>query len=540
MTALRFDHLGFVWSDGTTVLDNVSGTLDAGRIGLIGRNGSGKTTLLRLMAGELSPTSGQITVDGDVAYLPQKLPLDTGARVADLLGVSTALDALHAIADGDVDPLRFDEVGDDWDIEARCHAALAEIGLDPETLDRTIGELSGGEAMLVALVGVRMNDAAVTLLDEPTNNLDRDARTMVYELVESWRGTLIVVSHDVALLELMDSTAELYGHELTTFGGPYSQWRAWLETEQETARQAETDAKKELAKEKRQRIEAETKLARRARYAKTDYENKRRPRAVMKLRARDAQVSAGKLRSEVQLKEAEASRALDVAERRVRDDRGVHIDLPDPGVAATRRIAEIGDSERSWIVQGPEHVALTGPNGAGKTTLLHALLGNPRANVVPDPIPSVRAASSLYTDHVGYLPQRIDDLGEHASALDVVSAVASGTPDRELSNRLARFLLRGDARHRPVGELSGGERFRVALARLLLAEPSPQLVVLDEPTNNLDLETIDQLVDALQQYRGAVLLVSHDDAFLHRIAPDLVLELRDDALADSTQQLGPL
>ncbi|MGP9538866.1 ABC-F family ATP-binding cassette domain-containing protein [Brachybacterium sp. AOP43-C2-M15] len=532
MSALTFDQVTFLWPDGSIALDGVSGTFGTGRTGLIGRNGSGKSTLLRLAAGELTPTSGHLTTDGDVAHLPQDLTLDDDARVVEVLGVARPVDAVRAIADGDVDPARFDEVGEDWDVEARSHAALDQAGLGPEMLERRVGELSGGEAMLVALLGIRLRGAAVTLLDEPTNDLDRDSREKVHHLVRSWSGALVVVSHDTELLDLMDTTTELYAHELTTVGGPYSTWRARLETEQAAARQAEVEARKALAKEKRQRIEAETTLARRARYAKKDYENKRRPRVIMKLRAQEAQVSAGRLRGEVQRKEDEARRALDAAERRVREDRSVHIDLPDPGVASARRLAELGDGERTWIVQGPERVALTGPNGAGKTSLLRALLGRPCSGAGAGAVPAVRAASTLRTDRVGYLPQRLDDLDESASALDVVRSAAAGTPDGELTNRLARFLLRGEAAHRPVGSLSGGERFRVALARLLLADPPPQLLMLDEPTNNLDLETSGQLLDALRSYRGAVLVVSHDHAFLRELAPDLVLELRNDALTE--------
>lgn len=535
MTALTFENVTFAWPDGSTGLQDVSGTFGSGRTGLIGRNGSGKTTLLRLAAGELRPTSGTISADGDVAYLPQNLILHADDRVIDLLGVGRTVDAVRAMADGDTDPERFDEVGDDWDIEARCIAVLAEAGLANDVLDRTVGELSGGEATLVALAGVRLREAPVTLLDEPTNNLDRDAREKVYALVTSWRGALVVVSHDVELLDLMDETAELYDHELTTYGGPYSQWRTWIETEQQAARQAEVDAKKALAKEKRQRIEAETKLARRARYARTDYQNKRRPRVVMKQRARDAQVSAGKLRDEVRDKEAQARNTLETAERRVREDQAIRIDLPDPDVARSRRIAELGDGRRTWIVQGPERIALTGPNGSGKTTLLHAILGDAPMQPGLDPIPSARAHSSLHTDRVGYLPQRIDDLDESASVLQTVRSASPDTPAGDLTNRLARFLLRGDTVHRAVSTLSGGERFRVALARLLLADPPPQLLILDEPTNNLDLETKNQLLDALRAYRGAVLIVSHDHALLRDLAPDLVLELREDRLTE--QQL---
>ena len=144
------------------------------------------------------------------------------------------------------------------------------------------------------------------------------------------------------------------------------------------------------------------------------------------------------------------------------------------------------------------------------------------------------------TDRIGYLPQRVDGLDEGATVLQNVCDAAPRVPPAEVRNRLARFLIRGAAVERPVSTLSGGERFRVALARLLLADPPPQLLVLDEPTNNLDLDTVDQLVDALRAYRGAVLVVSHDDAFLARIGVGLTLELRDGSLREGALRQGSL
>jgi ATPase subunit of ABC transporter with duplicated ATPase domains len=510
------DRVSFAWPDGTLALSEVSGAFGAGRTGLVGRNGSGKTTLLRLIAGELAPTAGHVATSSEVAYLPQRLTLDVRRPVAELLGVAAPLGALRAIESGDADPRHFDVVGDDWDIETRSHAALAEAGLQPDMLERRVGELSGGEAVLTAIAGIRLRAAGITLLDEPTNNLDRDARARLADLVRAWRGALIVVSHDLSLLELMDETAELYQNRLSVFGGPYSQWREWLDAEQDAARSAERQALQVVKREKRDRIEAEVKIARRKAMGRKAQLDKRVPPIVAGGLKRAAEVSAGKMRTEMRDRESSAREALDAAERRVRDDDALRIDLPDPGVPAGRRIATLGDGERSWVVQGPERVALVGPNGVGKSSLLERLV---RPSAVHN------AGTRAHTDRIGYLPQRVDGLDEQASVLENVRAAASALPDRELRNRLARFLIRGDTVDRQVATLSGGERFRVALARLLLAEPPPQLLVLDEPTNNLDLDTVDQFVEALAAYRGAVLVVSHDDAFLERLGIDTTLEI---------------
>ena len=511
------DRVSYAWPDGTLALDSVSGALPSGRVGLVGRNGAGKSTLLRLVAGELTPASGTITRDADAAYLPQRLTLDTARPVADLLGIAPVLAAIRAVEGGDADPRHFDAIGDDWDVEARAHEVLAAAGLPPDALGRRVGELSGGEAMLAAIAGLRLRGAGVTLLDEPTNNLDRDARARLAELVRGWRGTLVVVAHDTALLELMDGTAEIHDGALTVFGGPYSEWRAWLDGEQDAARQAERAAAQTLRRERRERIEAETRLARRAAMGAKAQREKRVPPIVAGGLARSAQVSAGRMRATSRDRETAARAAVDDAGRRVRDDDRIRIDSPDPDVPAGRRLATLRDANRAWTIQGPERVALTGPNGAGKTTLLEALVTG-----------SAPARAELSTDRIGYLPQRRDGLDDDASALEAVAAAAPHAPAAELRNRLARFLLRGGAVERPIRTLSGGERFRVALARLLLADPPPQLLVLDEPTNDLDLDTADQLVDALAEYRGAVLVVSHDDAFLARLDPDLTLELAPD------------
>ncbi|TNM64110.1 ABC-F family ATP-binding cassette domain-containing protein [Streptomyces sp. NP160] len=539
LSDLSFEH-----PDGTVVLDGLTGTFTEGRTGLVGRNGSGKTTLLRLVAGQLRPTAGAVSTAGQVALLPQRLTLGTGVRVAELLGVADTLDALRELERGDAGAGRatalVERVGDDWDVESRASAVLDALGLPEGALERRVGQLSGGEAVLVALAGLRLRaDAdphAVTLLDEPTNSLDREARERLGAVVEGWRGALVVVSHDVALLERMQTTTELHSSRTRSVAGPYSAYRAHLDAEQAAALRAEAAAEQVLRRERRQRAEAEVKLARRERYAASMKEKNRYPPIVANALKGKAEASAGRLRQELDDDVVAAREALQEASARVRDDDAVRIDLPDPHLPAGRRLAVLhgaaaappgtGDADEgpglsAVVLAGPERVALTGPNGAGKTTLLEALVRG--AGPGRD---ERRPWGELLTDRVGYLPQRRDGLDESASALDQVRAAAPGRQEQEVRHALARFLLRGDAAQRRVGDLSGGERFRVALARLLLAEPAHQLLVLDEPTNDLDLATVDQLVDALRSYRGALLVVSHDDAVLDRL--DLTRRLRLD------------
>ena len=512
--SISVTDLGFTWPDGSVALSGITAAFGPGRTGLVGANGSGKSTLLRLIAGELTPTTGSFVTSGEVSYLPQTLTLAADTSVADLLGVAEIVAALRAIESGDASVHHFNAVGDDWDIEARSRAALDEIGLQSIDLDRRVGTVSGGEAMLIAVTGLRLRRAPVTLLDEPTNNLDRGARTALYRSLAQWPGALVIVSHDVALLEQMDHTAELHGSELTVFGGPYSAWREHLDAEQAAAVQAARTADQAVKVEHRQRVEAEIKLARRARTGKKAYLEKRVPKIIANGRKMSAQVSAGKLRTNHDDRIQSAREAAEEAEARVRDDEHIRVELPDPHVPSARRIAELRGAPDALVIQGPERVAIVGPNGVGKTTFLEALLRSDGS-----------AAGRLFTAQVGYLPQRIDGLDDTMTVLDTVRAAAPDAGPERIRGQLARFLLRGDSVHRPVGTLSGGERFRVALARLLLAEPPPQLVILDEPTNNLDLTSVEQLIDAVRGYRGALIVVSHDDDFLGRLELDRVLTM---------------
>lgn len=491
---LLISGVGFGWPDGNVLFSGIDATWTNQRIGLIGDNGSGKSTLLRLITGDLAPSEGTVRASGPVAVLPQTIATRDRSTVADLLAITETRAAIARVLSGTADPGDLALPADDWQVEDRALVSLARVGIaaGPDWLDRPVATLSGGEATMIGIASTLLRRAPVTVWDEPTNNLDRPARERLHRLVaDGWPGLLIIVSHDRELLELVDGIAELHGGELRQFGGPYRDYRAILEAEQETAERAVRDAKATLRKERRQLVDARTALARRQRYAHTDYVNKRRPKVIMRQRAREAQVSAGKYRLLHEGKLDEAAGELSRAEAQVRTDPAIRIDLPGTEVPERRVIAELVRPERTLIIRGPERIAITGANGVGKTTLLQAL------------------AAATPAARVGRLPQRLDLLDDRRTLLENLAGIGPAD-DNAVRARLARFGFRGDTVDRPAGTLSGGERFRATLALLLLREPPPQLLIMDEPTNNLDLTSVGQLTAALSGYRGALTIASHD------------------------------
>ncbi|GAB3649162.1 ATP-binding cassette domain-containing protein [Streptomyces sparsus] len=538
-TSVTCSDLTFRWPDGTPVLDGLDLVIGRGRVGLVGGNGCGKSTLLRLIAGRLRPSAGSVTVGGTVAHLPQNITLDTALRVDEALGIAERRTALRAIEAGDVDERHFETVGDDWDVEERASATLGALGLGALELDRTVGRMSGGETVLLGLAALLLRRPDVLLLDEPTNNLDLFARRRLYAAVDSWRsGVLVVVSHDRDLLERVDRIAELRSGAVSWYGGGWSAYQEALAAQQETAGRLLRAAEADVRRQKRELEETHVKLARRQRHSRKMDLERRSPKILAGARKRAAQESAGKLRGlhEERLEEARERRGH--AADAIRDDDEIRVDLPLSAVPAGRTVLRLrglhlpfgrlrdGDLE----VRGPERVALVGRNGAGKSTLLRTLTGELE--------PVAGEAEALVP--LRFLPQRLDVLDEELSVAENVARAAPGTTDNVIRARLARFLFKGKKAEQVAGTLSGGERFRAALAATMLAAPAPQLLLLDEPTNSLDLAGVRQLTSALHSYQGALLIAGHDLHFLRAVGVTrwLVLgERLQEATADEVDAL---
>lgn len=526
---IRVSNLSFSWPDGTPVFAHLSFALGPSRVGLVASNGIGKTTLLRLLAGELSPQAGTVDIAGRLGYLPQRWNNAAHATVADLLGVTDALKAVDAVLAGTADALQLERADGHWDLRERIASQLATFGLHDVSLQREISGFSGGETMAMALAAQLLRAPDVLLLDEPTNHLDRKARQRLRTVLEAFRGCLLVASHDRGLLDDMQEIAELQPTRIRIVGGGYSAYRSVTDREQSAAEQHVQHLRKELRREKHDMQQARERADRRASNAARKAPDAGLPRIVAGTLARRAEVSAGRAAGVHSERVDQMRDALRSAEQDFSLSSVPRFSLPATHVGPLQHVLSvenlqvIGPSGHLWgahpltlTIRGPERIALLGDNGTGKTTLLRILAGDMAPTDGERRIGSTRVA---------YLSQRLEQLVPALSLAENFANIAPHLSSQQRADVLARLGFRGDRMKLPASALSGGERLRATLTCVLHADNAPQLLLLDEPTNNLDLDAVLQLEQLLQNYEGAMVVVSHDVDFLQSIKPTRRLSL---------------
>lgn len=493
---ISLNNVSLEWPNGASCFTGVSAVFSSGLTCLIGDNGSGKTSLIKIILGELEPTRGSVESPANIGYLPQDLALKSDATVADVFGASEILKAIEAVEAGDFDPKLYEIIGDRWDVAAAVTAALSAHGLDLD-LSRTMETLSGGETVRVAIAAILQGNPDFIVLDEPTNNLDGDAKAQLIELLASTPVPSLVVSHDRDLLESATEIAELRNGKLRVFPGNFSAYLETLAREQEAAMREVRDTKSNHRKQLREREAMQTRIDRDARRGRKFAASKRKPGMAMGLDKDRSEKTAARRGSAHTDAVDSAWAAYNQAKEKVRDDRGVFIDLPGTELANSTRVLDIP----GLAMVGPERVRVTGPNGSGKTTLLNSI---------------ARHEAGYVIEGAGYLRQRLTFPPEK-TVLELVTEANPEAGPQYIRDRLAQLLFQNDTVHARVNELSGGEKFRVELARILLSKPAPRLLLLDEPTNNIDIATVDWLVSTLEAYEGAIILVSHDENFCGRV-----------------------
>lgn len=520
---LTLDRLSLSAPDGRLLFSDLTLMLGGERVGLVGRNGSGKSTLLRAIIGEVRPTSGSIAVRGTVGSLRQ-LTGDIGGTAAELLGVAAALARLNRIERGEGNAEDFDCAA--WLLPARIDAVLTEVGLGNVSLDRPASTFSGGERMRLSLARLLLESPDLILLDEPTNDLDADGREAVRELLQNWRGGALIASHDRALLEHVDRILALSPTGITIVGGGWSAYEAVRDAARDRAEQTRQRAELDLRAAARDAQDRRERQARRDSRGRAYAASGSAPEISLGLAKRRAEATAGRAERLALQGIDQATAARDAAHVALERVVPLSFSLPPSGLPANRRVLSLEEVvlERggrrlfgplSFTVTGPERIALAGPNGIGKTSLLQLITGD----LAPDQGSARTGVPAAYLDqHVGLLR---DDL----TLIDNLKRSWPGFDDNEAHRALARFAFRNRDALRRAGSLSGGERLRAGLACVMSGSSAPQLLLLDEPTNHLDVASVEELEAALAGYDGALMVVSHDRAFLHDIGVGRVLEL---------------
>lgn len=522
--------LGYDLPNRSPLFSSISFSLQLSRMGLVGANGVGKSTLLDLLAGVREPSCGSVQRFGMIAYLAQTVLHDPHSTLATLVGLAKEHCAWQRVERGEGTDDDFTLLDGRWDVFDRIEKTLARLGVEHLSLDQPLSSLSGGELTRLRLAGALHSEPDFLLLDEPTNHLDAEARGFVYRLIESWRGGLLVVSHDRELLERVDQIAELDAHGLTCYGGNFDFYREQRGIER---RAAEADL---------QSAHLRLKTARTAAQRARESQMKRQAAGVKGLakaniapilagaRKRKAEQTAGRLVERHEAKLDSLHSEVQAARNRVVEDHRIIIDLDRTSVPADRLLIKLSgvnhryqdNVELLWSepldieITGPERIHLLGRNGVGKSTLIDIICGR---------ITPTLGEMTIRCRRVGLLDQRVTVLDPELTLVDNLKRLAPLRPEHELRALLGRFLFEQESGLKKAAVLSGGERMRAGLACLLTAHQAPELLILDEPTNNLDLVSIEELVSVLNSYRGALLVVSHDRVFAQEIGLDREIDL---------------
>jgi ATPase subunit of ABC transporter with duplicated ATPase domains len=499
------------------------------KIALIGNNGSGKSTLLKIIAAELQPLDGVLNTLAEAYYVPQIFGQYNQLTIGQALKVEDKLNALQEILNGNTSGENFNVLNDDWAIEDRCNEALKYWQLDNLDLSQKMETLSGGQKTKVFLAGISIHQPELVLLDEPSNHLDVSSRQLLYEFIQNTKSTLIVVSHDRKLLNLLNTVCELSKHGIKVYGGNYEFYTEQKQLENNALNQDLQSKEKALrkAKEKeRETAERQQKLDSRG---KAKQEKAGISRIMMNTLRNNAENSTSKMKGVHAEKIGGISQELQELRSALPEIDKMKFGFDNSALHKGKilfKATEINfrynnkflwkDNLTFQITSG-ERLVLKGLNGSGKTTLIKIILGK----LVPQIGAIYKAENkSVYIDQDYSLIDNQLKVYEQAQQFNTTAL-----QEHEIKIRLNRFLFTKDDWDKSCSALSGGEKMRLMLCCLTIGNQSPDIIILDEPTNNLDIQNIEILTAAINEYEGTLIVVSHDETFLEQTKIDQTIQL---------------
>lgn len=527
---LILQNISYIHSNKNLLFDNVNLTVNHHeKIALIGNNGSGKSTLLKLISKELQPLEGRLFVKTEAYFVPQIFEQFNHLTIGQALKVDNKLRALQEILKGNLSEENYTTLNDDWTIEERCNDALKDWQLTNLDLSQKMKTLSGGQKTKIFLAGISIHQPKLVLLDEPSNHLDVAGMQRLCSFIQSTQSTLITVSHDRKLLNLLDKVAELSKRGITIYGGNYDFYIEQKQIENNALNQDLQSIEKALrkAKEKEQEtLERQQKLDSRG---KGKQEKAGVARIMMNTLRNNAENSTSKLKSVHTQKIAGIKEKLQELRSAVPDIDKMKFGFDNSDLHRGKILFEANDinykynnqplwkDNLTFLITSGERLVLKGLNGSGKTTLIKILLGKlePKTGAI------YRADSkTVYIDQDYSLIDNHLEVYTQAQQFNV-----SALQEHEIKIRLNWFLFTKDDWDKPCNVLSGGEKMRLILCCLTISNQSPDIIILDEPTNNLDIQNIEILTAAINEYQGTLIVVSHDETFLEQIKTEQTIQL---------------
>ncbi|MEY8705973.1 ABC-F family ATP-binding cassette domain-containing protein [Bacteroides faecichinchillae] len=530
---ISIQQISYIHPDKEILFSDLNFSIRKGqRLGLVGNNGCGKSTLLQIIAGQLSPSNGTVVRPDDIYYIPQHFGQYDSLTIAQALRIDQKQQALQAILAGDTSNENFRILNDDWNIEERSMAALNTWGLGEFTLSYPIYLLSGGEKTRVFLAGTTIHNPSLILMDEPTNHLDLSGRQRLYSWVEKCRSTLLVVSHDRTLLNLLPEICELEKHQITYYGGNYEFYKKQKMIMQQALQQRieEKDKALKLA----QKISRETAERRDKQNVRGEKANIKKgvPRIMLNALKSKSEQSTSKLSNIHQEKTEKIANERNQLRNSLSPVTTLKTDFSSSSLHTGKILVtakEINFSYQnadnypesnqtknflwhspiSFQIRSGDRITIEGNNGSGKTTLLKLI-----TKQLQPLTGSLIKAEFTYI----YLNQEYSIIDDRKSILEQAYTFNTrNLPEHELKTILNRYLFPATVWEKPCKKLSGGEKMRLAFCSLMINNHTPDMFILDEPTNNLDIQSIDIITSTIKNYAGTIIAISHDSYFIKEI-----------------------
>ena len=534
--SISIQQISYIHPDKEVLFSDLNFAISKGqKLGLVGNNGCGKSTLLQIIAGQLSPSSGVIVRLDDLYYIPQHFGQYDSLTIAQALQIERKQQALHAILAGDVSNENFTILNDDWNIEERSIAALDLWGLGQFTLSYPMNLLSGGEKTRVFLAGMDIHHPSVILMDEPTNHLDSSGRQRLYDWVEKYRSTLLVVSHDRTLLNLLPEICELEKHQINYYGGNYEFYKEQKTLMQEALQQRIEEKEKALGIARK--VARETAERRDKQNVRGEKSNIRKgvPRIVLNALQGKSEKSTSKLTGVHQEKAEKLTNERNQLRGSLSPTAALKTDFNSSSLHTGKILVtakeinfsyhsnsinndiqensiskqQLWQAPVSFQLKSGDRLRIEGANGSGKTTLLKLITGQ----LQPQEGTLTRTDFSYV-----YLNQEYSIIDDRNSILEQAYAFNSrNLPEHEIKIILNRYLFPASEWDKSCRKLSGGEKMRLAFCCLMISNNTPDMFILDEPTNNLDIQSIEIITATIKNYAGTVIAISHDNYFIQEI-----------------------